>query len=320
MISKVFSSANFGRTCLYVYNKTGAVLLESRDLRNHSAKVMAEDFMLQAALRPRLAQACFHAVLSFPRGDEVTDKQMQEIGRAYLEELGMAETQYAIVRHTDTAHPHMHIIANRVTSDGGVISDKMIGLKAKKVAQKLSQAYGLAPVERKNLSPGPTSTLNASEQNRRWVQQAIATSLPQCSSLEMLIQRLKAQGIETTIKYRNGTTEAQGISFKIGVDCFKGSKVAREYSLANIQKAITAQCNSISKLRLQTESSNSRERVPDRSKIFEVPLNDFSPAIVLRMAEDWLKAALAPVPTSNQEPYELLQEARKKRKKKGRRL
>ncbi len=87
----------------------------------------------------------------------------------------------------------------------------------------------------------------------------------------MLIQQLKAHGIETIIKYRNGTNEPQGISFKLGVDCFKGSKVAREYSLANLQTAITAQCNSISKVRLQAESSHSHERFPDRRGSHEVP-------------------------------------------------
>ncbi|WP_366519929.1 relaxase/mobilization nuclease domain-containing protein [Halodesulfovibrio sp.] len=37
--------------------------------------------------------------------------------------MGFSNSQYVVVRHNDTEHDHIHIIANRVSMDGAVVSE-----------------------------------------------------------------------------------------------------------------------------------------------------------------------------------------------------
>src|SRR5690606_12716210 len=80
-----------------------------------------------------------------------------------------------------------------------------------------------------------------SEANKYKIYEAICEVLPRCRSLEELENHLLPHGIQVQYKYKGQTTEKQGIGFKIGNDCFKGSKVDRKFSLANLQKTLDMQ-------------------------------------------------------------------------------
>lgn len=85
---------------------------------------------------------------------------MVEIGINYLEKLGITDTQYAITKHTDKNHLHLHILANLVNNKGNVIKDNWIGLKGKKAAQELTIKYELKIAESKNLELTNLNSLN----------------------------------------------------------------------------------------------------------------------------------------------------------------
>lgn len=108
---------------------------------------------------------------------------MIQIAREYLEALDIVNTQYAIVKHTDRAHLHLHILANMVDNDGKPIKDGWIGLRGKKVAQRLIRKYDLIPAEGKHLDLTHLEALSQSEVNRYKIYQAIVDSLPHCRNL-----------------------------------------------------------------------------------------------------------------------------------------
>jgi len=86
-----------------------------------------------ARLRPNNNRRCLHAILSLPHRDDVHERgachesaraeQWVEIGRRWLNEMGFDDNQYVMVRHTDTSHQHLHLVASRVRLDGEVVSD-----------------------------------------------------------------------------------------------------------------------------------------------------------------------------------------------------
>jgi hypothetical protein len=241
MVSKVFPGHSFYHAGRYVSLKPGAVLLDCLGVRGYDYKLMAEDFIAQSEHRPSKMKACFHAALSFYPGEKPSDETMIQIAREYLEALEIVNTQYTIVKHTDRAHLHLHILANMVDNDGKPIKDSWIGLRGKKVAQQLTRKYQLVPAEGKHLDLTHLEALNRSEATRYKIYQAIVDSLPQCRSLPDLEKRLMAKGIHTQYKYKGQTQELQGISFRIGKDRFKGSQIDRKFSLAGLQKMLAAQ-------------------------------------------------------------------------------
>ena len=123
MISKVFPGHSFYHACRYVCLKQGASILETEGVRAHDHKLMSDDFILQNALRPSKKQACFHSALSFYPGENPGDAKMVQIAKEYLEGLCIKNTQFAIAKHTDKAHIHLHVLANMVNNQGESIKD-----------------------------------------------------------------------------------------------------------------------------------------------------------------------------------------------------
>ena len=102
---------------------------------------MAKDFEMQQVMRPSLTKAVFHGIISFYPGEKIEDKMMAAIAKKYLQEMKIINNQFAIGKHLDKNHSHLHIIANLVNNNGETIKANWIGLRGKKVAQKLTVEY-----------------------------------------------------------------------------------------------------------------------------------------------------------------------------------
>jgi len=196
---------------------------------------------MQQALRPSLTKAVFHGIISFYPGEKIEDKMMAEIAKKYLQEMGIINTQFAIVKHIDKNHSHLHIIANLVNNNGETIKDNWIGLKGKKVAQKLTVEYGLKEAIFKNVELTNLEALNEREANKYFIYQTILEKLPYSKNINDLKEKLAKENIETLYKYKGNTNELQGISFKIGVYKYKGSEIDRKFSIKNVEKIIQQQ-------------------------------------------------------------------------------
>lgn len=240
MMSKIFTGHSFAGAVKYVVaNEQRAEVLVAEGVRSYDWQKMRDDFLRQASLQPGKKKACFHAILSFSPNDTVDDKIMRDIAQNYLAGMGLSNTQFVVVKHTDKDHPHVHLIANLVDNEGRSIKDSWMGLKGKKIAQQLTKEYGLTPAIRKDLEQIHPEALGEAEKARYKIYEAIKTSLPFCDRLEDLAYRLERQDIKITVKYKSGSeTERQGISFELGDFVFKGSKVDRMYSLTGLEKTL----------------------------------------------------------------------------------
>ncbi len=238
MISKVLPAAgSFRSCCKYVcQDQSRAQVLKAQGVRGYNYKLMAKDFEHQRILRPEKHQAVFHSVLSFYPGEKHTDGKMVEIAEKYLERIGMTNTQYVIAKHIDKDHLHMHVIANRVDNQGRSIDESWIGLRGKKVAQELTREYGLTPALKKNLQLTHPESLQPSEARRYQIYAAIIENLPLSKDLADLESRLLRKGIDTQYKVNDQIQEPEGISFRLGKQCFKGSKIDPEFSIYGLEK------------------------------------------------------------------------------------
>ncbi len=119
MISKVILGKTFSGACRYVCSdQKRAVVLETEGVRDYNHKLMAADFDRQHDLRSSLSKVVFHSIISFYPGEKVSDQLMIQIAKEYLQQMQITDTQFAIVKHTDKQHMHLHIIANLVDNNG----------------------------------------------------------------------------------------------------------------------------------------------------------------------------------------------------------
>lgn len=326
MISKPVPANSFYHTCRYIAQKQGAEVLLAEGVRSHDFKLMAADFEMQKQLRPSKTMACFHSILSFYPGEKPSDAMMREIAKKYLMELGITNTQFAVSKHTDKAHLHIHIVANMVNNEGKAITDSWIGLRGKKIAQKLTLEYHLTPALEKNLKLTNIESLSQLEASKYKIYVAISENLSQCRTMEELEKRLLKQGIQVQYKYKGQTRERQGISFKIGNLSFKGSQVDRKLSYAGLKKALELQQKQEICLQEKVEIFKTPSfNIKDQNTITRAPRqpNDLAGAektlsvLVTTTIINNLDNLLKPEHQSDQTPFELTQQEqlRKKRKK-----
>ncbi len=104
-------------------------------------------------LRPTLGKAVYHGSLNPAPGDRLlTDAELGEMARIFLDEMGFATCPYLIVRHPSEDDggqhrpDHIHILALRINAKGETVSDRNDYRRAEAVTRKLETRFGLTPV------------------------------------------------------------------------------------------------------------------------------------------------------------------------------
>jgi hypothetical protein len=252
MIGKVFLTAKtFGETCEYLKREQSmSQVLAVEGVRGHDPKLMAEDFERQHRLMPEKEKPVFHGALAFPPEERVEDARLVEIAKEYLRRIGMVNTQYALVKHTDKEHLHVHVLANRVNNDGEPIGKGLIIERSMKAAAELTMEYGLQQEQGKRLERTNMEALHGPDARRYRIYTAIRDVLPECLNLDQLEARLQEQGIAVRYRLDPETNERQGISFRYGNMSFKGSRVDAEFSLKGLDRTLDLQERQVRQLRV----------------------------------------------------------------------
>lgn len=88
--------------------------IETRNLPTEDAETAARLMAAHARESIRTQRPVYHLVISCDPGDPADRTSLSRVADTVLRELGLSEHQVLIVAHKDTAHPHMHLIVNRV--------------------------------------------------------------------------------------------------------------------------------------------------------------------------------------------------------------
>jgi hypothetical protein len=83
-----------------------------------NARALAREFADCRALNERVRKPVFHSSLSAALTDQVTAEQWATLAQAYLERLGYRDCPWVAIRHRDTHHDHVHLIASRIDGHG----------------------------------------------------------------------------------------------------------------------------------------------------------------------------------------------------------
>ena len=91
-----------------------------------------------------------HISLNPHPDDKLTDNQLADIGREYMERLGYGGQPYLIFKHEDIVREHIHIVSLRVDCDGKLIKNSFEHKRSKEITELLEKKYGLIPAEGQN--------------------------------------------------------------------------------------------------------------------------------------------------------------------------
>lgn len=262
MIGKIVTGKSFVGAVEYILRKEKARLLESDGVDTESIRSIIDDFNFQRKARREIAKVVGHISLSFHRNDAptLTDDRMRELAGAYMECMGIADTQYIVARHNDTEHPHLHIIYNRVKYDRTLVADKNERRRNVKVCKQLKRRYGLTFSNGKQ--DIKTERLHGADKVRQEVFDAITRILPKCDRIADLSAKLKRQGIGMQFVHRGNDPKkaVQGVTFTKDGLTFKGSQVDRKFSYAGLSKTIRERVEALARETADEEIKYMRER------------------------------------------------------------
>lgn len=238
MIGKPITGRSFGGCIRYVVDKQEAKIVAAEGVRMQNSSSLIKDFNLQRKMRPELGKAVGHLILSWSKEDlaKLSDDIMIERANEYMEKVGIRNTQYVMVRHSDRDHPHLHLIYNRIDNDGKTISDKNNFAKNVKACKEITLKYGYHLGEGKEQVN--RQALKGKEQIRYELYDAIKVAMKTATNWKGLEVEMLKKGIGIVYKFRSGTSEVQGISFEKGDIKLKGSSIDRSLSFAKIDAAL----------------------------------------------------------------------------------
>ncbi|WP_354457403.1 relaxase/mobilization nuclease domain-containing protein [Mucilaginibacter sp. UYP25] len=99
-------------------------------------------------MRPAVGNYVYHTSLNFSQeeNEKLSNDKLLAIASDYLQGMGFTNNQYMIFRHYDAGHPHIHLLANRIKFDGGIVSDSKNFDHSEALSRKLERLHDLKPV------------------------------------------------------------------------------------------------------------------------------------------------------------------------------
>lgn len=235
MIAKNIKGKSFKGCVNYVMNDT-AELLEADGVWADSTKDMIRSFAMQRSGRKEIKQPVGHIPISFSPEDKgkMTNDFMLQLAKEYMQEMGIKNTQYIIVRHHNTDNAHLHIVYNRIDNNLKLISvnnDYKRNIKAcKKLKDKYNLTYG------KGKDNVKRQKLDNPDKTKYHIYDAIKSVLSSCKNPADLRFALQKFNIEIDYKFKRTTREIEGVSFRYDNIAFKGSDIDRKFSFGNLKK------------------------------------------------------------------------------------
>lgn len=155
MVARISVGKNLYGALAYNQNKVdegGAKVLSAHLLRYPEDGRFRPDESMRQFLEwmpnhYRTEKPVIHISLNPHPDDVLTDSQLAEIGREYMQRLGYGNQPYLVFKHEDIGRHHIHIVSLRVDSEGRKVSDKFEYRRSKEITELLEQKYGLHPAE-----------------------------------------------------------------------------------------------------------------------------------------------------------------------------
>lgn len=116
---------------------------DTADRMSHERCMASFEPFLQA--NRRTTNTVFHVSLNPSPEDRLTDEQLGEIAREYMERIGYGEQPYIVFKHGDITREHLHIVSFRIDREGRKLPHDFEARRSVEITRDLEQKYGLHP-------------------------------------------------------------------------------------------------------------------------------------------------------------------------------
>lgn len=157
MIAKISSAYDLTKPLAYNLRKVSkneATVLFAKGVTNNGKNTKLDEVVKEMKLgipyTARCVKQVFHCSLNPHPKDRLTDDQLEEIAREYMERMGYGEQPYIVFKHSDIAREHIHIVALRVNSNGKKINASFERVRSQRITEDLERKYNLISAKESN--------------------------------------------------------------------------------------------------------------------------------------------------------------------------
>lgn len=166
-------------------------------------------FAYQAKTRNLKNRFCHLKISLSPKDSAISNHKFEQLGLRVLDELGYNNNAFAIYRHLDTDHPHLHVVLSRVDFNGKLVSDSYDGLKAKRIERELVDEFELTPSHDKLITKGGVRLPGYTERWQMKEENALRKDLTKKGlvgmELEVKVAEHRKQAVNSLKKYVQNT-------------------------------------------------------------------------------------------------------------------
>ncbi len=285
-----------------------------------SAQELIKQFNEVRQLNPRLSKPVLHITLSLSPGEKLPNDKLMDMCRDCALDMGFENNQFIAVAHLDTAHPHLHIVANRIGYDRRTVIDSQNFQKIAKYCRRMELKYGLKQVLSPRAYLSKAERLMPRQDSRKEkLKSDILQTLQKVKIYGEFEEKMKSLGYEVM--------KGRGIAFidqkKVRI---KGSDAG--FSLKKIEKilALKQELENTPKMERLVEGINLKRPNPQdlkrlssasekiTRKHYPVKHEEISQTITLqKQITNLLFEVLKPGQMDGQLPHELLKQSKKKK-------
>ncbi len=272
------------------------------------AKELIEQFNEVRFLNKKLSNPVLHITLSLAPGEKLPTNILAEIAQKCAENMGFDKNQFISVKHLDTSHQHIHIVANRIDFDGKAWKDGNNYRRIADFCRKMEIQYQLKQVlNPRRFQPRELQNTPRFDNRKRLLSVDIKQALTKSKNYQEFEANMK------TLNYE--VIKSRGIAFRDQKKVYtKGSDVG--YSLSKIMSMLN---DNVVTHKIQNAKNPSLQK-KDPAKItfnYDKNLNLANKPFQNDLIDTLMNSENVSEEITN---TELLKEARKYRKRKGQRL
>ncbi|HVT16577.1 MAG TPA: relaxase/mobilization nuclease domain-containing protein [Thermoanaerobaculia bacterium] len=212
-------------------------------MAGEDARNLAREFRDARAANEEVRKPVFHASLSADPQDRLTAEQWRQIAETYVERMGYGDCLWVAVRHRDTDHDHLHIIASRITHDGRRVADWQERKRGEAIVRDLEREHDIRQVapshEAGRAAPGRGELAGFARTGQVGVkarlQELVELAARDRPTMGEFGQRLEALGVGVRLNLAR-TGRVSGISYELDGVAMKGSALGRAYSWGGLQE------------------------------------------------------------------------------------
>jgi hypothetical protein len=266
MIAKLRKGDTFGGLARYLTEGGRGRVLALDNLSSDSVAAAASEMTIAAATSHRSQKPVLHLSISYAADEIVTTDQMRDDARRVLRALGLKGHQAVLVAHEDTDHAHVHVMANRVATDGRAASDSQSYARVEKTLREIEGERGWTPVLGRH-APSPvtgqcmTGPRKSRDPRQHRVPDKVRQSLLNAESWAELHQGVRSVGWRFEVVQKGRGSGALLVG-PCGERVAAG-KVDREATLKNLRKRLGRDPET--RKRALAELAQSRAKGPRRA-------------------------------------------------------